>query len=124
LYNGALGTIIDIIFREGENLNDGDLLLVVVVEFKHYRGPIWDKKHPTHVSLVPIKKRCEPSYCTWYSENIPLHIAWAKTIHSIGRHNAGPNPANQTPNAIQIIIIHLGEITYEALNHGLTYMAI
>jgi hypothetical protein len=56
LYNGALGTVVDIIFQEGENPNDGDLSLVVVVDFKHYRGPIWDKQHPTHVPIVLIKK--------------------------------------------------------------------
>jgi hypothetical protein len=37
LYNGALGTVIDIIFREGENPNNRDLQLVVVFDFKHYR---------------------------------------------------------------------------------------
>jgi hypothetical protein len=59
---------------------------------------------------------------TW--KQIPLHIAWAKTVHSDQAHNTGPTPANQTPNAIQIISIHLGDIKYEALNHGLTYMVV
>jgi hypothetical protein len=49
LYNGAIGNVIDIIFVERENPKNGDLPLVVVVDFKHYRGPIWDKQHPTHV---------------------------------------------------------------------------
>jgi hypothetical protein len=83
---------------------------------------IWDKEHPTHVPMVPIHKRCATSCRT--RKQIPLHIAWAKTIHSVQGHTAGPAAANQTPNAIQIIIIHLGERTYEALNPGLTYVTI
>jgi hypothetical protein len=34
------------------------------------------------------------------------------------------NPANRTPNAIQIISEHLGDRKHEDLNPGLTYMAI
>jgi hypothetical protein len=35
LYNGASGTVIDIIFLEGGNPNNWDLPLIVVVDFKH-----------------------------------------------------------------------------------------
>jgi hypothetical protein len=47
-----------------------------------------------------------------------------KKIHSVQGHSAGPAAAKKTPNAIQRIIIHLGDIKYEALNPGLTYVAI
>jgi hypothetical protein len=49
LFNGAIGTGVDITFRQGENPNEGHLPTVVVVNLKHYRGPIWDKDNPTHV---------------------------------------------------------------------------
>jgi hypothetical protein len=60
--------------------------------------------------------------CT--KEKIPLQIAWAKIIHSLQGHNAGPTAKHQTPNAIQRILIHLGEHTDETLNPGLTYVAV
>jgi hypothetical protein len=96
------------------NPNNGYLPLVVVVDFKHYRGPIWGKQHPTQVPIIPIQKRCEQSWCT--QKQIPLHIAWANTIHSVQGHNAGPTAANQAPNAIQIISVHPGDRNYEALS--------
>jgi hypothetical protein len=46
LYNGALGTIIDLHFRVGSNPNCGDLPEYVSVEFREYCGPVWDKIRP------------------------------------------------------------------------------
>jgi hypothetical protein len=113
---------VDIIFRQGENPNEGHLPTVVVVDLKHYRGPIWDKDNPTHVPIVPIQRRCEPMCFT--RKKIQLQIAWAKTIHSLQGYNAGTTAKNQTPNAIQRIVIHLGERTDETLNPGLTYVVV
>jgi hypothetical protein len=122
LFNVAIGTVVDIIFRQGEHPNEGHLPTMVVVDLKHYRGPIWDNDNPTHVPIVPIKRRFEPMCCT--RKKIPLQIAWAKTINSLQGHNAGPTAKHQTPNAIQRIVIHLGERTYETLNPGLTHIAV
>jgi hypothetical protein len=109
------------LYREWENPKNGDLPLVVVVSFKYYRGPIWDTQYPTHVPIFPTHKMCGPSCCT--RKQIPLH-AWANTINYVQGHSAVPSAANQTLNAIQIIIIHHGDRTYEALNLGLTYVTI
>jgi hypothetical protein len=57
-------------------------------------------------------------------KQISLQIAWAKTIHSLQGHNAGPTAKHQTPNAIQRIVIHLGERIDETLNPGLTYVVV
>jgi hypothetical protein len=121
IFQWAIGTVVDIIFRQGENPNEGHLPAVVVVDLKHYRGPILGKDNPTHVPIVPIQRRCEPKCCT--RKQIPLQIVWAKTIHSLQGHNSGPTAKHQTPNGIQRIIIHLGERTDEKLNPGLTYVA-
>jgi hypothetical protein len=59
LYNGKIGTVVDIVYHQGENPNSGHLPKVVVVDFKHYRGPIWDKNNHTHVAIAPIQQRCE-----------------------------------------------------------------
>jgi hypothetical protein len=37
LYNGAIGTVVDIIFRKGEPPNEGHLPTLVVVDLTHYR---------------------------------------------------------------------------------------
>jgi hypothetical protein len=95
-FNGEIGTVVDIIFKEGGNPNEGHLPTVVVVDITHYRGPIWDDDNPTHVPIVPIQMRCEPMWCT--RKQIPLQIAWAKTIHSLQGHNTGPAAKHQTPN--------------------------
>jgi hypothetical protein len=55
LFNGAIGTVINIFFRQGENPNEVHLPTVVVVDLKHYRGPVWDKYNPTHVTILPIQ---------------------------------------------------------------------
>jgi hypothetical protein len=57
-------------------------------------------------------------------KQIPLQIAWAKKIHSLQGDNVGPTEKHQIPNAIQRILIHLGEQTDETLNPGLTYVAV
>jgi hypothetical protein len=71
LFNGAIGTVVGII--------EGHLPAVVVVDLKHYRGPVWDEEIPTHVPIVPIQRRYELMCCT--QKKIPLQIAWAKVIH-------------------------------------------
>jgi hypothetical protein len=55
LFNGSIGTVVDIIFKEGENPNEGHLPIVVAVDMKHYKGSIWDEENPTHVPIVPIQ---------------------------------------------------------------------
>ena len=47
LFNGAVGTVIHINFEKGDNPNNKDLPSFVIVDFKNYKGPIWNKKHPT-----------------------------------------------------------------------------
>jgi hypothetical protein len=47
-----------------------------------------------------------------------------QTIHSLQGHNAGPTAKHQTPNDIHRIVIHLGELTDETLDPGLTYVAV
>jgi hypothetical protein len=122
LFNGAIGTVVDIIFRQGENPNDGHLPTVVVFDLKHYRRPIWDKYNPTHVPNVPIQRRCEPMCCT--RKQILLQITCSKTIHSLQGHNAGPTAKHQIPSAIKRIVIHLGEQTDKTLSPGFMHVVV
>ena len=47
LHNGAAGTVHEIIFEKGDNPNNGDLPLCVVVDFPNCSGPAWDVDNPT-----------------------------------------------------------------------------
>ena len=46
LYDGAKGTIVEIVFAENHNPNNGNLPLYVVVHFPFYNGPAWDTNNP------------------------------------------------------------------------------
>jgi PIF1-like helicase len=46
LYNGACGTVEEIIFEEGKDPNKGDHPKYIVVRFPQYIGPVWDLDHP------------------------------------------------------------------------------
>jgi hypothetical protein len=57
LYNGAIGTVEQICYSEGESPNEGHLPKYIVVNFPQYKGPVWDKKNPKvtiggHCSVV------------------------------------------------------------------------
>jgi hypothetical protein len=41
LYNGAVGTVVEIVFNENENPLDGTLPQYILVDFPQYRGPSW-----------------------------------------------------------------------------------
>ena len=46
LHNGALGYVKEIVFREGESPNNGNLPSYVVVNFPSYNGPAWVSESP------------------------------------------------------------------------------
>ena len=46
LHNGAVGTIEEIVFKEGESPNMGHRPQYVVVNFPQYQGPAWDTDNP------------------------------------------------------------------------------
>jgi hypothetical protein len=64
------------------------------------------------------------TFLTGTRTQIPLHIAWTKTIHSVQGHSAGQTPANQTHYAIKINSIQLGERKHESMKPGPSYMVI
>lgn len=46
LHNHACGTVEEIVYKDGDNPNNGDLPDYVVVNFPQYCGPAWDKNNP------------------------------------------------------------------------------
>ena len=62
LFNGAVGTVIHINFEKGDNPNNKDLPSFVIVDFKNYKGPIWNEKHPTVSTILFVTLRLI-TYC-------------------------------------------------------------
>ena len=46
LFNNAVGVVDEIVFRDEEDPNNGNLPAYVVVRFEHYSGPAWDTENP------------------------------------------------------------------------------
>lgn len=46
LHNHACGVVEELVYKEGDNPNNGDLPDYIVVRFPHYCGPAWDKNDP------------------------------------------------------------------------------
>ena len=53
LYNGACGTVIDIIYLNGNHPSEA-LPDIVVVDFPHYKGPAFIDEMPTAVPITPV----------------------------------------------------------------------
>jgi len=47
LFNGGVGTVLEIVFKKGESPNEGHLPSYVIVDFPGYCGPAWDSNNPT-----------------------------------------------------------------------------
>jgi len=128
LYNGAIGTVKDIVFKNGETPNTGHLPLYVAVDFPSYLGHyknygeyIWDKNHPTTipipiVSTIEDKTNKTITFC-------PLVLSFARTIHTFQGQQAGPTD-NTVKNAVQKIICDVGTSRFESINIGLFYTAL
>jgi hypothetical protein len=112
LYNGSIGTVIEIVYKPGQSPIKGDFPHYVLVDFPSYKGPSYDIRHPTWVPIPTITTyRPHQTYC-------PLQLSYARTIHTFQGYQAGP-----TQN-IKKIVCHCGTTKHEALFPGLFYTAL
>ena len=81
-FNGAVGTVVEIVYEDSEGpRNPGNRPAYVVVDFPHSTVPAseaWNPDHPTWVPVPMSTQRCEKSCCS--VETIPLRVAKAITI--------------------------------------------
>lgn len=122
LHNGACGIVLDIVFREGENPNNGDQPLYVVVEFPHYIGPAWDKNNAKAVPIPVTTANCKYQCCARHF--MPLCLAYARTIHKFQGLSAGPVDNDKIKNFYDVIVCDPGDRSFEARNPGLLYTAV
>jgi ABC-type cobalamin/Fe3+-siderophores transport system ATPase subunit len=114
LFNGAMGKIIEIVYKEKASPLDGDFPEYIIVDIPTYRGPAWIKNKPTWVPIPPIEMKCIKHCCSF--KFIPLSLAYARTGHTFQGQNVGPN------HAIKCIVVHPGNKSMEFLCPGLLYM--
>ena len=118
LFNGSMGTVIDIIYSDGERPNDSIFPDVVVVEFPLYTGPPFVKGHPKVVPIVPVDRNLDCSCHGCKCRQIPLRLGWGTTIHRCQGMTVGHNEPNR------YIVIHPGSRAFEARNPGALFVAL
>ncbi len=83
LYNGAIGTIYDIIYAA--DCSPPEIPAVVLVKFPNYTGPtlsINGTELPNIVPIVPLQGDFELRGKNCWRLQIPLKLAWAITTHA------------------------------------------
>jgi hypothetical protein len=73
IYKGAVGKVIEIVFKENESTLDGTHPQYIVVDFLQYRGPAWINEKPTRVPIPPIELACHKHCCNL--RYIPLSLS-------------------------------------------------
>ena len=122
LFNGSIGIVKDIVFSQSESPNNKQLPLYVLVHFKSYKGPAFLTTNPQYVPIAPISVSCQHGCCK--RKQIPLVLAFARTIHTLQGVSIGPTKPNQPENAYNYIIVSVGPKFFESRWPGHSYVVL
>ena len=78
LFNGSMGTVVDIVYPFGQTSKDCQPS-VDTVQFDRYTGPPFIKDNPKLVPILPVERRIDCYSCK--RKQIPLRLGWGTTIH-------------------------------------------
>ena len=116
LFNGATGTVVDIIYKNGRT-ND-TLPDVVMVDFPKYTGPSFLEGHPTIVPIFAVERRVDCSCRGCKRIQVPLRLGWATTIHQCQGRTIGEG------EIYEYIVIDPGTRAFESRNPGALFVAL
>lgn len=123
LYNGSIGTVVEIVYEKNHSPNSGHFPLYVLVDFPSYKGHLQEygsnifiSEHPQWVPIPTIKQFDTSSKKTVIF--CPLQLSYARTIHTFQGFQSGPN------HNIHHIICDVGNALIEGLFPGIFYSAL
>ncbi|MEO0685345.1 MAG: hypothetical protein AAFY76_09950 [Cyanobacteria bacterium J06649_11] len=94
LNNGALGTVISIVYKEG--VKPPAFPEVIVVDFPKYKGQQWHPDHPTWIPIPLNKVYCDAKCC--YREGFSFDYLLCIDNHKKPRHDYRKKPADHQCN--------------------------
>ena len=117
LFNGSIGTVIDIVYLNGRSPKDS-LPDVVIVDFDKYTGPAFLPETPTIVPIAPVERRIDCFCHGCKRKQVPLRLEWGTTIHRCQGMTIGRGETNR------YIIIDQGTKQFESRNPGAFFVAL
>ena len=80
LCNGSMGTVVDIVYKEGDH--PPALPIAVIVQFDDtYTGPSFRSDIPRSVPIIPQTNESDLYGSSHERQQLPLKLSWAITIH-------------------------------------------
>ena len=116
LYNGAIGEVLDIVYRPGER-PPRSLPACVLVDFPKYCGPVFLPGKPTVVPVAPIERILD-CRCRCARTTIPLIPAWGITFHKSQGMTCGSGCD------AECVVVHPAKPSFEKSHPGGLYTAI
>jgi signal recognition particle subunit SEC65 len=117
LFNGSIGRVVEIVYKNGRTPSDS-LPDVVMVEFPHYTGPPFLQQYPKHVPILPVQRKVDCGCFSCKRKQIPLRLGWASTIHRCQGMTIGAGEINR------YIVINPGTRSFESRNPGALFVAL
>jgi ATP-dependent exoDNAse (exonuclease V) alpha subunit len=81
LCNGAVGTVLHIVYAEGQYPPALPIAIIVQFDEKDYSGPSFSTTYPNCVPLYPVTSNSETYGQKYERQQYPLKLAWSITIH-------------------------------------------